>query len=98
METQNHHSLDRNLFWEMHAKISNFSAQILGPIVFSFGPKEKAWDLTTADLLQFPNGSVGKTLGEFLRKNKLEPLARAEAHDVYHILFDYSTSFKDEIG
>jgi ubiquinone biosynthesis protein Coq4 len=83
---------------EVHENISNRSAQILGPIVFNFGIKENGWNLTTADLLKFPERSVGKALGEFLKKNKLEPLPRAESHDVYHLLFDYSTSFKDEVG
>jgi ubiquinone biosynthesis protein Coq4 len=81
-----------------HEKISNLSAQILGPIVFNFGAKEKAWDLSTADLLQFPEGSLGKSLGEFLQKARLEPLARAEAHDAYHVLFGYSTRIRDEVG
>jgi ubiquinone biosynthesis protein Coq4 len=86
------------LLRKMHIRFSNRSAQILGPIVFNFGIKENGWNLSTADLLNFPNGSLGKVLGEFLYKNNLEPLARAESHDVYHILFVYSTTFKDEVG
>ncbi len=83
---------------QVHEKISNFSAQKLGPIVFNFGTKEKAWNLNTSKLLQFPEKSLGKVLGEFLKQNRLEPIAGAESHDVYHVLFNYSTSFKDEVG
>ncbi len=98
METQKQFFPGYTFLMDIHEKISNRTAQILGPIVFNFGPKENAWNITTNDLLQYPEGTVGKTLGEFLKKNRLEPLSRAESHDVYHILFDYSTSFKDEVG
>jgi len=87
-----------NLFWQIHEKISSWSAQLLGPIVFNFGRKEEAWNIRTADLLKFPEGSTGKTLGEFLKRNRLEPIARAESHDLYHVLFGYSTSLKDEVA
>ncbi|MDX2174288.1 MAG: hypothetical protein SFY56_14395 [Bacteroidota bacterium] len=87
-----------NKLKQVQEKINNFTAQKLGPTVFNFGSKEKAWGLSTNDLLKFPEGSLGLALGEFLKKNRLEPIARAESHDVYHVLFDYSISFKDEIG
>jgi ubiquinone biosynthesis protein Coq4 len=86
------------LILRIHETISNTSAKILGPIVFNIGTKEKGWNLTTASLLQFPMGTVGKALGEFLSKRKMEPLVRAEYHDVHHVLFDFSTSFKDEVA
>ena len=95
-QKQPHKLLDRLRL--IHEKISNFSAQKLGPIVFNFGTREKPWNLSTANLVKFPQGSLGRELGNFLYKNKLEPIAGAESHDVYHVLFNYSTSFKDEVG
>ena len=89
---------DHGLLWQVHEKISSWSAHLLGPIVFNFGTKEDAWNMRTADLLMFPADSVGKTLGEFLKKNRLEPIARAESHDMYHVLFGYSTSLRDEVA
>lgn len=89
---------DRCLLWQIHEKISSWTAHLLGPLVFNFGIKEEAWNLKTADLLLFPEGSVGRTLGEFLKKNRLEPIARAESHDLYHVLFDFPTSFKGEVA
>lgn len=86
------------LIEKIHAKTSNFTAQKLGPIVFNARGKESSWNLSTANLLQFPNDSLGKTVGKFLFENKMEPIAGAESHDVYHVLFNYSTSFKDEVG
>lgn len=87
----------RRIF-QIHEKISSYTAHLLGPLVFNTGIKEESWNLSTAELLYFPEGSVGKALGEFLRKNRLEPIARAESHDLYHVLFDYSTSLKDEVA
>ncbi|MBC7694766.1 MAG: hypothetical protein H7141_04885 [Burkholderiales bacterium] len=82
----------------IHLKTSSWVAQLIGPMVFDYGTKEKNWNLSTSELLQFPDGSLGKALGEFLKKSNVEPLAGAEYHDLEHVLFDYSISFKDEIG
>lgn len=89
---------ESSLLWQIHEKISSWSAHLLGPFVFNFGTKQDAWNMSTTDLLLFPEGSVGKTLGEFLKKNRLELIARAESHDLYHVLFGYSTSLKDEVA
>jgi len=86
------------LLWQIHEKISSWSAHLIGPFVFNFGTKEQAWNMTTADFLSFPDGTVGKNLGEFLKNNRLEPISGAESHDLYHVLFDYSSSFKDEVA
>ncbi len=86
------------LVWQLHMKIASFSAHLIGPTVFNVGIKEPGWKLSTADLLSFPDGTVGKALGEFFKKNKFEPIAGAESHDLYHVLFDFSSSFKDEVA
>lgn len=87
-----------NVAFDIHLKASSFVAQLIGPFVFDFGSKDKDWDMKTADLLNYSEGSLGKTLGQFLQENKVEPLAHAEYHDVHHVLFDYSITFKDEVA
>jgi ubiquinone biosynthesis protein Coq4 len=82
----------------VHEKVASFTAQIIGPTVFNYGTKDKNWNLSTPELLKFPEGSLGKALGDFLRKYHVEPLAGAEYHDLHHVLFDYSISFKDEVA
>lgn len=89
-------SLD--LFFQLHLKTSTWVAKLIGPTVFNFGTKDRNWNISTAQLLQFPAGSLGKTLGEFLAKDGLEPLPGAEYHDAQHVLLDYSVSFKDEVA
>lgn len=98
METQTHHSKLYKLLWKIHLKISSLVAKLIGPMVFNFGIKEEPWNLRTADLLQYPENSVGKMVGEFLKKENLEPIARAESHDVLHVLLGYSVHFKDEVA
>lgn len=82
----------------IHVKTSSWVAGLIGPTVFNYGTKEKNWNLSTIQLLQYPENSVGKVLGEFLKKSQVEPLAGAEYHDIHHVLFDYSISFKDEVA
>jgi ubiquinone biosynthesis protein Coq4 len=80
----------------IHEKLILWWLGIIAPIVFYFGSKEKAWEITTADLLKLPGGTLGNELGKFYRKENLEPIPRAELHDVFHVLFNYSTSLKGE--
>ncbi len=86
------------LILSVHHKTSSMVAKIIGPAVFNYGTIESGWNMTTADLQKFPHESLGKMLGEFLTENKLEPLSRAEYHDVHHVLFNYSISLKDEVA
>jgi ubiquinone biosynthesis protein Coq4 len=61
-----------------------------------FYPNRKNWNLTTADLVNYPDKTLGKELGLFLEKEKLEPVEKIERHDAFHILFNFSTKLKDE--
>jgi ubiquinone biosynthesis protein Coq4 len=87
-----------DLFFRIHLKTSTWVAKFIGPTVFNFGTKDRNWNISTAELLTFPENSLGKVLGEFLAKDGLEPLAGAEYHDAQHVLLDYSVSFKDEVA
>lgn len=82
----------------LHVKTSSWVAGMIGPMVFNYGTNDKNWGLSTAELLKYPEGSLGKALGEFLKQHDVELLTGAEYHDIHHILFDYSISFKDEVA
>lgn len=60
--------------------------------------KRKAWGISTESLVRYPPGSLGKALGDFLAHEKLQPIAKLERHDVFHILLDYQTDLKQEAG
>ena len=84
--------------YHTHLITSSWVAQQIGPIVFCSGAKKESWNLSTQQLLSFPNDTVGRALGEFLQKQEVEPLSKAEFHDVQHVLFDFSISFVDEVA
>ncbi len=82
----------------LHVKTSSWVAGMIGPMVFNYGTKDKDWNLSRAELLQYPNGSLGKSVGEFLQEHDVELLKGAEYHDIQHVLLGYSISFKDEVA
>lgn len=82
----------------LHVKTSSWVAGMIGPMVFNYGTNDKNWGLSTTDLLKYPEGSLGKALGDFLKLHEVEILTGAEYHDIHHILFDFSISFKDEVA
>jgi hypothetical protein len=55
-----------------------------------------AWNLTSDELIAFKENSLGNTLGLFYKKEKFEPIPKAERHDVFHVLLGYSTNVIDE--
>lgn len=66
------------------------------PLHALFNKKRVAWNLKPDDFLKFRPGSLGYTLGTFYRREQFEPVARAERHDVFHVLLGYSTDVVDE--
>jgi ubiquinone biosynthesis protein Coq4 len=87
-----------NYLYNLHIKTSSWVAGMIGPMVFNIGTNDKNWNLTVEQLLQYPKGSLGKALGSFLKEQNVELLKGAEYHDVHHVLFDFSISFKDEVA
>ncbi len=61
-----------------------------------FYGNRQPWNLSTEDLIQYPEGSLGNKLGIFLRKEELQPVPKIERHDAFHILFDFTTHIYDE--
>lgn len=58
--------------------------------------KRKRWTVTLADLAAYPKNTLGKDLGDFLRKENFDLIAGLESHDVYHLLLEYSTAVEEE--
>ena len=82
----------------LHVKTSSWVAGMIGPMVFNYGTNDKNWGLSTAELLKYPDGSLGKALGDFLQEHHVDILKGAEYHDIQHVLLGYSISFKDEVA
>lgn len=66
------------------------------PLHASLNPERRAWNLNSDDMMKFKIGSLGRTLGEFYKKERFEPIPKAERHDVFHVLLGYTTGVTDE--
>lgn len=73
-----------------------FILEKLAPLHHTLCRKRKAWGLNSDQLIRFPKGTLGHTLGIFYKKQKFEPVPLAERHDVFHVLLGYSTQVKEE--
>lgn len=68
------------------------------PYRFLFKQKKEAWNLHSDDLINYPEGSLGKALGKFLKSNEFELIDKLESHDVYHVVCGMNTTVRDEVG
>ena len=59
---------------------------------------QKAWEITSKELMNYPKDSLGFVLGNFLTKNSFELMPKIENHDVFHVLTGYGTKVQDEIA
>lgn len=66
------------------------------PVHYHLCYKRRAWGLSSNDLVKFPEGILGHTLGKFYVTYGFEPYPKGERHDVFHVLLNYSTAVKDE--
>jgi ubiquinone biosynthesis protein Coq4 len=66
------------------------------PVYFILRRNRKPWQITYDGLARMPQGTLGYDLAQFLYKNEIALMPRAEFHDVYHVLFNYGTTMKEE--
>lgn len=57
----------------------------------------KSWEITTTDLLTYPQESLGFHYGCFLLKYNFNIQQSLEEHDAYHVIIDIGISVKEEI-
>lgn len=56
------------------------------------------WGISRAELLAYPQNSLGNRLGVFLKENNFHPIPKLENHDLFHVLTGYGTEVEDEIA
>ncbi|RZS91904.1 ubiquinone biosynthesis protein COQ4 [Aquimarina brevivitae] len=56
------------------------------------------WDISIAQLLQYPKTSLGFHLGSFLLQHNFESQPQLEDHDVFHVLTNIGITVKEEIA
>ena len=57
-----------------------------------------AWQIDLKALLNYPPGTLGRRLGQFLQSNNLELIPSFENHDVFHVLMDYGLTAPEEVA
>lgn len=63
-----------------------------------FFKRNKPWEVDKATLLNYPEGTLGNGLGNFLHTNHFDMQPKLEDHDIIHVLTNTGTSVTDEIG
>ncbi len=66
------------------------------PVYFALRSHRKTWRTTQTDLAAMPEGTLGRDLSVFLQNNGLTLMPKAEFHDVYHVLFGFGTTMREE--
>lgn len=60
--------------------------------------KERPWDISAKELIQYPETSLGFHLGCFLLRHDFNPEPQLENHDVFHVLTQLGISVPQEIA
>jgi len=61
-------------------------------------PERTPWELSVDDLLAFPDGTVGRALGQHLADRGFELMPRLESHDLWHLLTGVETDVVSEVS
>lgn len=64
----------------------------------TFKASKPKWKYSLKDLRNFPVGSLGKELANFLDENKIDLIPKAENHDIFHWITGFDITAKDEIA
>ena len=80
----------------LRERIAEGIVSTMKPVYFLLRQNRRTWSTTYHDLAAMPPGTLGNDLARFLHSNGLALMPRAEFHDVYHVLFGYGTTMKEE--
>ncbi|MHC0444829.1 hypothetical protein ACWA1F_05435 [Flavobacterium sp. 3-218] len=60
--------------------------------------KNEPWNIDKDSLMDYPEGTLGFGLGNFLYKNHFDLQEKLEDHDIIHVLTNTGVSVYEEIG
>lgn len=63
-----------------------------------FKRKQRQWQFSKEQLLNFQEDTLGRKLGEFYHKHGFSMIPKMENHDVHHLITDCGTKFEEEIA
>ena len=61
-----------------------------------FKRHKKSWGLNRESLKNYPAGSIGLLLSNFLYENNIDLEPRMENHDFFHVVLNYNTTLPEE--
>lgn len=79
-------------------RLANFLVNSLTPVYQLIRYKRKAWHTTKTDLSLYASDTLGHGIFQFLNQHDLQLIPKAETHDVWHVLFNYSILMRDEMS
>lgn len=62
------------------------------------GQPRPVWQIDKKTLLDYPPGSLGRSIGAFLQANELDFIPGFENHDVFHVLLNFGLTAPDEVA
>lgn len=81
---------------ELRTKLLSWLIESAVPLLNMFRNPPK-WPYTLSDQRQFPSGSLGREVANFLDTKNLPLLPKYEVHDALHVLFQYGTTPFEEM-
>ena len=63
-----------------------------------FKRNKKAWGISISEFLLYPEGSLGRALGEFYQEKGFSIMPKLENHDAFHLITGTGTEIQDEIA
>lgn len=63
-----------------------------------FKRNKEAWGISKSEFLLYPEGTLGKALGEFYHEKGFSVMPKLENHDTFHIITETGTEIQDEIA
>lgn len=73
----------------------NWSSRLYAILFRGYKP---AWGISKEEFLNYPEGTLGYSLGLFYKEKGYDVMPKLENHDVFHILTDTGTDIEDEIA
>jgi ubiquinone biosynthesis protein Coq4 len=74
-----------------------FEVSVYAYLLF-FKRNKESWEISTQDLQNYKEGTLGKSLYIFLLHNGFEVQNKLESHDVFHVLTETGTTVPEEIS
>jgi len=85
----------RGLRLKFMLNLYNWSSRLYAEL---FKGYKAAWGISKQEFLNYPEGSLGYSLGMFYKDKGFDVMPKLENHDVFHLITETGTDISDEIA